>query len=177
MKTTAFAILSFVLVYGSATQAVTFDWATIDNPGNAGDVQSQGTFGAVADTYRISKTEVTNSQYTEFLNAVADTDTHGLYHGRMNISQIVERTIIEQPTVSRIVDQLEREGLAVRETSDHDLRFVEVMLSSAGEAAFEEIYPSALKHQAQALQGFTDEETGILTGFLERIQSNTSSDT
>ena len=98
-------------------------------------------------------------------------------HGRMNISQIVERTIIEQPTVSRIVDQLEREGLAVRETSDHDSRFVEVMLSSAGEAAFEEIYPSALKHQAQALQGFTDKETGILTGFLERIQSNISSDT
>ena len=98
-------------------------------------------------------------------------------HGRMNIGQIVERTIIEQPTVSRIVDQLEREGLAVRETSDHDSRFVDVMLSSAGEAAFEEIYPSALNHQAQALQGFTDEETGILTGFLERIQSNISSDT
>jgi len=98
-------------------------------------------------------------------------------HGRMNISEIVERTIIEQPTVSRIVDQLEREGLAVRETSDHDSRFVEVMLSSAGEAAFEEIYPSALKHQAQALQGFTDEETELLTGFLERIQSNISSDT
>ena len=39
-------------------------------------------------------------------------------NGRMNISQIVERTIIEQPTVSRIVDQLEREGLAFREICD-----------------------------------------------------------
>jgi hypothetical protein len=34
---------------------VTFDWAIVGNPGNAGDVQSQGTFGAVANTYRISK--------------------------------------------------------------------------------------------------------------------------
>jgi len=98
-------------------------------------------------------------------------------HGRMDIGQMVGRSFIGQPTVSRIVVRLEREGLAIRETSHHDSRFVDVMLSLAGEAAFEEIYPSALKHQAQALQGFTDEETGLLTGFLERIQSNISSDT
>ena len=45
-------------------------------------------------------------------------------NGNMNIGQIVERTLIEQPTVSRIVDQLEREGLALREISDEDSRFV-----------------------------------------------------
>jgi len=74
MKTTttfAFsaATLTLAICFASTAQ-VTFDWATVGNPGNAGDVQSQGTFGAVADTYRISKTEVTNTQYTEFLNAV-----------------------------------------------------------------------------------------------------------
>ena len=97
-------------------------------------------------------------------------------HGTMNIGQIVERTIIEQPTVSRIVDQLEREGLAFRKTRDEDLRFVQVMLSQAGEKAFKEIYPAAIKHQAQALQGFSRQETGTLIGFLERIQNNISSD-
>ena len=30
--------------------------------------------------YRIGKTEVTVGQYTEFLNAVADTDAYALYH-------------------------------------------------------------------------------------------------
>lgn len=93
-------------------------------------------------------------------------------NGRMNVSQIVERTIIEQPTVSRIVDQLEREGLATRETCDQDSRFVQVMLTPAGEKAFSEIFPTATKHQEQALQGFSQKEIKTLIGFLERIQNN-----
>ena len=62
------------------TQAVTFDWATIGNAGNAAD--STG-YGAVSYEYRIATTEVTNAQYAEFLNAVAATDTFGLYNTRM----------------------------------------------------------------------------------------------
>jgi len=93
-------------------------------------------------------------------------------NGRMNVSQIVERTIIEQPTVSRIVDQLEREGLATREIYDQDSRLVQVMLTPAGEKAFSEIFPTATKHQEQALQGFTQKEIKTLIGFLERIQDN-----
>jgi formylglycine-generating enzyme required for sulfatase activity len=38
----------------------------------------------VAYDYRISKYEVTNAQYAEFLNAVADTDTNGLYNAEMD---------------------------------------------------------------------------------------------
>lgn len=75
-------------------------------------------------------------------------------HGRMNMSQIVEQTIIEQPTVSRIVDQLEREGLALREICGVDSRFVQVRLTKAGEKAFNEIYPIATRHQELALKGF-----------------------
>jgi DNA-binding MarR family transcriptional regulator len=95
-------------------------------------------------------------------------------HGRMNMSQIVEQTIIEQPTVSRIVDQLEREGLAVRETCGEDSRFVQVRLTQVGESAFKEIYPIATKHQNQALMGFEKEEIESLIGYLERIHNNIS---
>jgi DNA-binding MarR family transcriptional regulator len=97
-------------------------------------------------------------------------------NGRMNIGQIVERTIIEQPTVSRIVDQLEREGLASREISGVDSRFVQVVLTKAGEKAFSEIYPTATEHQKQALKGFTGKEIKTLITFLERIQKNNESE-
>ena len=62
-----------------AAHGVTIDWVTVGDPGNACDTQSQGCFGSVADIYLIGKYEVTNAQYAEFLNAVADTDTYGLY--------------------------------------------------------------------------------------------------
>lgn len=65
---------------GYAAAAVSFDWATVGNAGNAADVNG---FGAVAVEYRIAKHEVTNAQYAAFLNAVAATDPNGLYNTSM----------------------------------------------------------------------------------------------
>ena len=61
---------------------VTFDWATVGNPGNAADNTG---YGAVAYTFRMSKHEVTNDQYVEFLNAVdaAGTNPYDVYNASM----------------------------------------------------------------------------------------------
>ena len=67
----------------SPARAVTIDWVTVGNPGNTADTTG---FGAVVATYRISRTEVTNSQYTEFLNAVAAADPNALYDTKMSTS-------------------------------------------------------------------------------------------
>jgi formylglycine-generating enzyme required for sulfatase activity len=68
--------LAALLFAFPAHAEVTFNWVTIGDPGNAAD---DTTYGAVPYTYRISKYEVTNAQYAEFLNAVAKTDTNALY--------------------------------------------------------------------------------------------------
>jgi len=65
---------------------VTIDWVTVGDPGNACDTQSQGCFGAVAETYLIAKYEVTNAQYAEFLNAKAASDPLALYNTQMGSS-------------------------------------------------------------------------------------------
>jgi hypothetical protein len=63
---------------------VVIETVTVENPGNAGDpIQFQGTFGAVGYVYAIAKYEVTAGQYAAFLNAVAATDTYGLYNVNM----------------------------------------------------------------------------------------------
>jgi len=76
----ALAASAALLLPTGVSAAVTIDWVTIGNPGNANDTSG---FGAVADTYRISAYEVTIGQYTEFLNAKAQTDTHNLYNPNM----------------------------------------------------------------------------------------------
>lgn len=76
-------LLVLLLAPMSASAVVTFDWVTIGDPGNACDTQSQGCFGSVATSYRISKTEVTNAQYAEFLNEKAVSDPNGLYSTSM----------------------------------------------------------------------------------------------
>jgi formylglycine-generating enzyme required for sulfatase activity len=69
-------------VIASAAHGATIDWVTVGDPGNAADTTG---YGSVADVYRIGKYEVTNAQYAEFLNAVADTDTYGLYNTIMGL--------------------------------------------------------------------------------------------
>lgn len=52
--------------------------------GNAGNPNDSATgYGGVGYNYNISKFETTIGQYTQFLNAVAKTDTYGLYNTYM----------------------------------------------------------------------------------------------
>ena len=55
-------------------------FVAVGNPGNVADTTG---YGRVDYYYRIGKFEVTIAQYTAFLNAVAATDTYGLYNPQM----------------------------------------------------------------------------------------------
>jgi formylglycine-generating enzyme required for sulfatase activity len=59
---------------------VTVDWVEVGTPGNAPDHTG---YGAVPASFWLARVETTNAQYAEFLNAVAATDTHGLYNPSM----------------------------------------------------------------------------------------------
>jgi len=77
----------------TATSLVAMSMVTVGNPGNAADTGSTYSgYGAVSYAYQIGKYDVTGSQYTAFLNAVASTDTYGLYNTGMgtntNVAQI-----------------------------------------------------------------------------------------
>ena len=73
---------------GSWNGLASLEMVPVGNPGNAADMRynldarPEG-YGAVDYVYQIGKYEVTNAQYGEFLNAVAKTDTYGLYSAKM----------------------------------------------------------------------------------------------
>jgi sulfatase modifying factor 1 len=67
-------------VIGKASAAITIPMVPVGNAGNAADTTG---FGSVAYSYNIGQTDVTATQYTAFLNAVAKTDTYGLYNSNM----------------------------------------------------------------------------------------------
>jgi formylglycine-generating enzyme required for sulfatase activity len=79
--------------FAAVVQAnIVIDTVPVGNPGNAGDTRypsgGVSSFGGVAYAYNIGKYEVTTGQYTAFLNAVAATDTYGLYSTSMNTVNI-----------------------------------------------------------------------------------------
>jgi sulfatase modifying factor 1 len=56
---------------GRLSATVTFDWVTVGNPGNGPDQDyGNGKYGSVERSYRISKYNVTNDQFREYLNIV-----------------------------------------------------------------------------------------------------------
>ena len=69
-----------VLCLAPAVSAVTIDWTSVGDAGNAADDTGHG---AVGYGYKISTYEVTNAQYAEFLNAKALSDPLGLYDTSM----------------------------------------------------------------------------------------------
>ena len=85
-------MVAFLVVAASAAQAtVNIETVPVGNTGNTGELSGAGAggygpdriCGAVGYEYRIGKYEVTAGQYTTFLNAVAVTDTYGLYNTSM----------------------------------------------------------------------------------------------
>jgi len=91
MRHPALAVLltaSISAFAGSAAAAVVIEFVPVDDPGNESDILihcTQTDCGSVATPYVIGKYEVTNQQYAEFLNAVADADPNGLYSVNMSI--------------------------------------------------------------------------------------------
>ena len=63
------------------------EWVKIDHPANTPKQQFPNVyFGGVAYVYWMSKYEVTNAQYVQFLNAQAASDPLGLYDTNMGTS-------------------------------------------------------------------------------------------
>ena len=91
MRTFLTGLMVVALGWASGAWAVTIDTVPIGNTGNTMDVLyvEHGIeigYGAVDYVYNMGTYEVTTGQYLEFLNAVAATDTYGLYNPDMDSS-------------------------------------------------------------------------------------------
>ncbi|MAL73559.1 MAG: hypothetical protein CMM62_01115 [Rhodospirillaceae bacterium] len=63
--------------------------------------------------------------------------------GSMSIGKISELAVINQSTLSRVIDQLERSNLVSRTPLPENKRVIEVSLTDLGERTFSEIFPVA----------------------------------
>lgn len=85
------------------------------------------------------------------------------------IGEIAADTIIEQSVVSRIVDQLERDGLAQRRRRPGQRSLVDVRLTPRGTARYREIVPHALRIVDDAEGGLSQRERATLQALLLRM--------
>jgi formylglycine-generating enzyme required for sulfatase activity len=77
--------LTLSLLATPAFAVVNIDWVDVGHAGNAADPSTGSLYGAVAYAYKIGQYEVTNAQYTAFLNAVdpSGANANGIYNTSM----------------------------------------------------------------------------------------------
>ena len=101
----------------SGPAAVTFDWATVGDPGNPADTAIMNKpldaswadyttgYGSVEYAYRIAKQNVTNSQYVTFLNAVDPSGANALDLWKSSMSEHVVGGVGPQTATTGGIDR------------------------------------------------------------------------
>ncbi len=89
--------------------------------------------------------------------------------GRETIGALSELTLTKQPTLSKIVQRMERQGLVRRSATASDKRQTLVALTAQGQQAVQAHLQRALGHQARVLQPLGAREARQLITVLNRL--------
>lgn len=91
---------------------------------------------------------------------------------RAAVSEIAEHASTKLPTMTRIVQRMEADGLVGRVPRvDHE-RFMDVVLTAAGEVAGRDAWDCANAIYQQAFDGFTQADIDLLNSLLQRVADN-----
>jgi len=88
------------------------------------------------------------------------------------MGELAAHTVIEQAALSRVIDQMERDGLVARRIASDDNRVIRVYLTSAGRQMFEVIRPLELRHYSHAIEGMDQAELEQLSKLLHQFWEN-----
>ncbi len=94
--------------------------------------------------------------------------------GRDGLTQaeIAERTFKDKPTITRMVDVLEKKQLVVRRNDENDRRVYKIYLTEEGKVLEQQLVPIVDKHIEKALTGITPDEVDMAKELLHKICSN-----
>ncbi|MBS0526199.1 MAG: MarR family transcriptional regulator [Proteobacteria bacterium] len=88
------------------------------------------------------------------------------------MGDLSKTTSIEVSTLTRLVDNMEKDGLVVRRRDSGDARAISLYVTRSGRRLTQRIVPVAERYQAVALKGFTVGEVAVLKRALRRLYDN-----
>jgi len=90
----------------------------------------------------------------------------------IHIRQLAVYAVVEQSTLSRALDKLDRDGLVRRETDAEDSRATRLFLTEEGREANDRLWPHMAQSYARMLRGIDDAERRAFVGTLQKILRN-----
>jgi DNA-binding MarR family transcriptional regulator len=74
-----------------------------------------------------------------------------LSDGPETVTALAEDCLLQQPTMTKLLDRMERDGLVRREQDGRDRRLVRIHLTPRGQAIFGELLAAARAYEAEIL--------------------------
>jgi DNA-binding MarR family transcriptional regulator len=88
------------------------------------------------------------------------------HHEPQLVTELARVTVTDRTTLSRLLTVMVERGLLRRDPRANDARYIDVSLTPAGRALFEELRPVALGKADEVLRGLTAEETRRLRALI-----------
>lgn len=87
----------------------------------------------------------------------------------MTIGALADIVLFKQPTLTKVVDRLEGDGLVERRSDPEDRRRVLVFITPRGRTLIDGLLADAKQHEAQVLSGYTVAEEAALKQVLRTL--------
>ncbi|TMM51527.1 MarR family transcriptional regulator [Maribacter algarum] len=90
----------------------------------------------------------------------------------INQIDVGEKLVKDKPTISRMVNHLEKKGFIIKTSSSTDSRKVELTISKKGETMINNLYPIIEKIRFTGLNELSEKEKEIIGTILVKIRKN-----
>jgi MarR family transcriptional regulator, 2-MHQ and catechol-resistance regulon repressor len=86
------------------------------------------------------------------------------------MNQLAEKTLVTKGTLTGIVDRLEQKGLVRREVPPTNRRCFLIVLTPAGAAVFESVFPRHIAYLKQRFDQLSERELGEIDQALQKLK-------
>jgi DNA-binding MarR family transcriptional regulator len=90
----------------------------------------------------------------------------------ISVNEITERAMLQQPALSRVLINMEKERYVLRRASRGDARCVEVFLTHKGRSLFNSLNVVVRRRQDRLLKGFSRQDKRTALRILRRLGRN-----
>lgn len=87
----------------------------------------------------------------------------------LSLGELAEAVLFKQPTVTRVIDRMERDGWVKRAAGNGDRRRVRILITPRGEAAVRALLKKAKAHESEILASYAPEEADNLKRILRDL--------
>lgn len=98
------------------------------------------------------------------------------YNPSITVNTLAHYAMLEQSTLSRILKQMEADGLLVNAASPKDRRVRAINLTDLGRARYDTVRNMTMTHVSRIVGGLNRAERAQLTSFVSRMQKSLDGD-